>query len=188
MGEAFWNSVLLFLPRLLASLVVLAVFWGMSNGAQRLAHRLARMRHVDSDLTLLLGAAAKVVLLLFGAITALGTLGIDVTALVAGLGLTGFAVGFALKDIISNTLSGILVILYKPFKKGDRITVTSLEGTVVDVNLRYTVLEAEGKTVFIPNSSLFTNPIIVASSPQSITGEEAGAVKASGEDAGPPSK
>jgi small-conductance mechanosensitive channel len=175
MWDVLWNSLLLFLPRLIVSLVVLVVFWGMSNAAQRLAHRLVGVRQVDSDLTLLLGAAAKVVLLLFGAITALGTLGIDVTALVAGLGLTGFAVGFALRDIISNTLSGILIIIYKPFRKGDRITVTSLEGTVIDVNLRYTVLEAEGKTIFIPNSSLFTNPIIVVSLARSITVESAGA-------------
>jgi small conductance mechanosensitive channel len=166
MWEVLWNSLLLFLPRLVASIVVLIVFWGMGNAAQRLALRLARVRQIDSDLTVLLGSAAKIVLLLLGAITALGTLGIDITARVAGLGLTGFAVGFALKDIISNTLSGILVIIYKPFKKGDRITVTALEGTVVDVNLRYTVLDAEGKKIFIPNSSLFTNPITVAAGPQ----------------------
>jgi small conductance mechanosensitive channel len=157
-----WSSVVLFLPRLVTGIVVVIVFWIAGIAAQRFAQRAANHRHIDHDLTLLLGQGAKWCLILFGAITALGTLGIDVTALVAGLGLTGFALGFALKDIISNALSGMLVILFKPFKNGDHISVTALEGTVADVNLRYTVLNVEGKRIFVPNSSLMTNPITVS--------------------------
>jgi small-conductance mechanosensitive channel len=96
-----------------------------------------------------------------GVLTALGVLGVNISALVAGLGLTGFAVGFALKDIISNLLAGILIILYSPFRIGDRIRVGSYEGKVVEINLRYTVIEnGEGK-VLIPNSTMFTNIIAV---------------------------
>lgn len=159
--QHFWSSAVLFLPRLVSGLVLLVAFWIAGNAAQRFAQRVAAGRHVDPDLTLLLGQGTKVCLVFFGGITALGTLGIDVTALVTGLGLTGFAVGFALKDIISNALSGMLVIFYKPFRNGDRISVTALEGTVGDINLRYTVLHAEGKRIFVPNSSLMTNPITV---------------------------
>jgi small-conductance mechanosensitive channel len=159
--QSLWSGVVLFLPRLLTSLVVLVAFWIGARAAQRFAQRLAAARHLDHDLTLLLGRMAGMGLLLFGVLTALGTLGVDVTALVAGLGLTGFALGFALRDIISNALSGMLVIWYKPFKNGDQIAVTALEGTVTDVNLRYTVLHAEGKRIFVPNSSLMTNPITV---------------------------
>src|SRR5262249_2389900 len=82
----------------------------------------------------------------------------DVSALVAGLGLTGFALGFALKDIVSNALSGILVLVYRPFRLLDSIKVTDLEGAVTEINLRYTVLEAGGKIILIPNSFLFPNP------------------------------
>lgn len=157
----FWSNVVVFLPRLVTGLGVLLVFWIAGSAAQRFAQRVALGKRMDAELTILLGRGAKVALLLFGVITALGTMGVDVTALVTGLGLTGFAVGFALRDIISNALSGMMVILYKPFKHGDRITVTSLEGTVADVNLRYTVLQVEGKRIFVPNSSLITNPITV---------------------------
>jgi len=159
--QQVWANVLLFLPRLASGLAVLGGFWLAGGAAQRFAQRLAAARRIDPDLTLLLGQIAKVSLLLFGGITALGTLGLDVTALVTGLGLTGFAVGFALRDIISNALSGMLLILYKPFRNGDRIAVTALEGTVTDVNLRYTVLVADGKRIFVPNASLMTNPITV---------------------------
>ena len=96
-----------------------------------------------------------------GLITALGTLGVDISAMVAGLGLTGFALGFALKDILSNLISGILILLYEPFKLNDSIVIDKYEGKVVDINLRYTTITKEGKEVLVPNSFLFSKPIIV---------------------------
>ena len=155
------HNVVLFLPRLLLGVVVFFAFWLAARGLRRLVERLTRLRHFDPGLTLYLGQVAGVALLLVGAVSALGTMGVDVSALVAGLGLTGFALGFALKDIVSNALSGILVMIYRPFRLGDLISVTDLEGTVREINLRYTVLEAEDKTILIPNSLLFINPVKV---------------------------
>ena len=59
----------------------------------------------------LIGRSVKHIFLVFGILTSMGTLGVDVSAIVAGLGLTGFAVGFAMKDILSNMISGILLIV-----------------------------------------------------------------------------
>ena len=94
--------------------------------------------------------------------TAIGTIGIDVKALVASLGLTGFALGFALKDIISNSLAGALILFYKPFHRGDHIDVAGSEGIVGSVDMRYTTLVvSDGQRILVPNSSLFTNTIRV---------------------------
>jgi len=150
-----------FVPLLIGSLLILLFFWLLAVGSQRLVDRLGRFRGIDAGLVLFLGRATKLSLLVFGIITAIGTLGVDVTALVAGLGLTGFALGFAFKDIVSNALAGILIIMYRPFRRSDHISVTGLDGTVSDINLRYTVLEAPDKRIFLPNSTLFTNPVIV---------------------------
>ena len=79
----------------------------------------------------------------------------------AGLGLTGFALGFALKDTISNLLAGVLILLYRPFVIGDRLIASGYEGTVVSIDLRYTQLEGDGNRILIPNSKLFTDPITV---------------------------
>ena len=65
----------------------------------------------------LMAMAARVTLLVAGIVTALGTVGVDVSALVAGLGLTGFALGFAIKDTISNILAGVLLLVYRPFSR-----------------------------------------------------------------------
>src|SRR5262249_55128265 len=110
-----WNKltshVLLYLPRVGTALAVLLVFWLAARSLRHVVERMTKLRRLDADLTRYLGRAAYVVLLLLGLLTALGTIGVDVTALVAGLGLTTFAVGFAMKDILSNALSGILVLL-----------------------------------------------------------------------------
>jgi small-conductance mechanosensitive channel len=110
---------------------------------------------------------AKLALLLFGLVTALGTAGVNISALVAGLGLTGFALGFAFRDVLSNLLAGILLLLYRPFARGQRISVTGLEGIVTHIDLRYTNLDCDGNLVLIPNSNLFTNPITVFQAPGS---------------------
>ena len=94
-------------------------------------------------------------------ISAFGTLGIDISAMVAGLGLTGFALGFALKDTITNLLAGVLILLYKPFDIANEIQIANFKGKVISIDLRYTQLEDVGNKILIPNAKLFTDPIIV---------------------------
>jgi small-conductance mechanosensitive channel len=137
----------------------------------RLAHfavvRLVRRRRAHVALGELLASVAHVSLNALGIITALGTLGVNITGIVAGLGLTGFALGFALKDSISNLLAGVMILLYRPFEVGDRIDVSGLAGTVVHVDLRYTELDNERERILVPNSKMLTDPIRVAKPPSS---------------------
>ena len=101
---------------------------------------------------------------MMGLVTALSNLGVDVSALVTGLGLTGFALGVALKDVISNVLAGVLILIYKPFVKADYIKVKGHEGQVVSTDLRYTVLQdVAGAKIYIPNSMLFVDALRVSS-------------------------
>ncbi|MER3447526.1 MAG: hypothetical protein C4291_12135 [Candidatus Dadabacteria bacterium] len=57
------------------------------------------------------------------------------------MGLTGFAIGFALKDILSNFVAGILMLIYHPYRCSDYISVSGLGGTVIEIDLRYTTLQ-----------------------------------------------
>ena len=102
---------------------------------------------------------SKIGLIIFGLVTALGTIGINVSALVAGLGLTGFALGLALKDVVSILIAGSMILLHRPFKVHDIIGVAGHEGKVINIDLRYTTIEADGEKVLIPNSTLFTKEI-----------------------------
>lgn len=159
--EAFEARLLQFWPHLVSGIAIVALFWILAVVARGALSRLGQRRGWDISLTVLLARSAYISLMLFGFVTALGTIGIDVSALVAGLGLTGFALGFALKDIVSNTLAGILLIIYKPFRTGDTILVTALEGRVEEINLRYTELRTDEAQIYIPNQTLFTNSVIV---------------------------
>jgi small-conductance mechanosensitive channel len=147
-------------PKIGVALLVFAGFWLASVVARRLVISVASKADPNLNFVFrMVGRVVSAVLLLFGAVTALGTVGVNVSALVAGLGLTGFALGFATKDILSNLMSGVLILLYRPFSINDHITVTGLEGLVTEIDLRYTRLEKAGQVYLIPNSLLITNTI-----------------------------
>ncbi|HDS1211644.1 mechanosensitive ion channel family protein [Shewanella algae] len=121
----------------------------------------ARFDSAASESFRLISNSQRVVLIFIGAVLALSKLGFDVGALVAGLGLTGFALGFALKDAISNLIAGIMIVLYKPIKLGNKIDITGSKGTVVDLNLRYITVKDEGVTHLVPNSLFLNNKVSI---------------------------
>ncbi|NOY69895.1 MAG: mechanosensitive ion channel [Deltaproteobacteria bacterium] len=153
----------LWMPKVIGVAVLLIVFFILAKLMKRIINNAAGRLKLDENIASLLARTSSIALTVFGVVTALGTLGINVSALVAGLGLTGFALGFALKDSISNLLSGILILLYQPFETGNRIRIAGYEGIVVAIDLRYTKLESEGNNILIPNSKLFTDPIMIIS-------------------------
>ena len=107
----------------------------------------------------LMGSTSNIVLIIMGIVTALGTLGIDISAIVASLGLTGFAIGFAFKDALSNYLAGIMVILYRPYDIGDNVNIIGCEGKITEIDLRYTTIENEGEIHMVPNSVCLSKTI-----------------------------
>jgi len=151
------DEAILWMPRIIGVVVILVAFFILAKIVKRIIFNAAERLKLDSNLTSLLARTSNITLMIFGFITALGTLGINVSALVAGLGL----LGYAMKDTISNLLSGVLILLYRPFETGDRIKVSGYEGIVISIDLRYTELDSEGNKVLIPNSKLFTDPITV---------------------------
>jgi small-conductance mechanosensitive channel len=148
-------------PKLGLGIGLFIFFWFTANILKRIVIKLGGNFELDQNINNLLGRILKGLVITVGFISSLGTLGVNVSALVAGLGLTGFALGYALKDSIANLLAGILILLYRPFGINDRINVDDNEGVVKHIDLRYTTLENETGRILIPNSKLFTNPITV---------------------------
>jgi len=161
--QTFLQQCAYFLPQLVAGLIVMAATLIIAWLCRAMLRRLGRRVGGSKGQVAQVGAsAAFTVINVIGAITALGSMGVNVSALVAGLGLTGFALGFALRDLLSNFLAGLMILVYQPFKLGSVVNVTGFEGRVTEINLRYTVLASEGKTHLVPNSSLLTNVIIIS--------------------------
>ena len=113
-----------------------------------------------------------IVVLVYVILGVLGTFGVDVSAIVASLGLLGFAFGFALRDTIGNLVAGLLVRAYRHVRVGDRIKIAGFTGHIESINLRNAVLvEVVGlkesvddmKEVrhCIPNQMLFNTPVTI---------------------------
>ncbi len=95
-----------------------------------------------------------------GVFVALDVLGVNAQAVVTGLGLGGVALGFALKDIISNFVSGLLILLTHTFEIGDQIVVGETEGTVEQIEVRVTHIRTyDGRLVLVPNGEVFTSRV-----------------------------
>lgn len=157
--QQLWILILAYIPRLCLALSVFVGLWLAGIALARVALRVAGTE-ADTDrrqAVELIARALKLTLVVIGAVSAAGTLGVNVSALVAGLGLTGFA----LKDALSNLLSGALIMLYRPFRRHTRIQVAGLDGRAIEIDLRYTTLDGDGRRILIPNSPLFTNTIVV---------------------------
>jgi small conductance mechanosensitive channel len=166
--DAFANElarrIAIYGPKIAVALFIFVAFWVVGSLVQGLILRFAKSTdRTRLNVINLLSQLAKTTLLVLGTLTAIGTAGVNVSALVAGLGLTGFALGFAFRDVLSNFLAGLLILFYQPFRIGDRILVVGLEGIVTGIDLRYTVLQGEDRRYLVPNSVLFTNPISLIS-------------------------
>jgi small-conductance mechanosensitive channel len=113
----------------------------------------------------------QILVYLVAFITILPLLEIDITAAVAGLGVGALVIGFALKDIIENWVSGIIIMWGKTYTIGDVIRIGELTGTVTDISLRTTKLKTYDRNeIIIPNSVLMEEKII------NLTGGESEAV------------
>lgn len=82
--------------------------------------------------------------------------------LIAGLGIGTVAIGFAFKDILQNWLAGVLILIKRPFRPGDQIEIDEFSGTIEHIDSRATMIRTfDGQKVIIPNSQLYTSPVLV---------------------------
>jgi small-conductance mechanosensitive channel len=156
-----WGMLIVLLPKIIAGMLIFLFFMVLShlfnNALKRLATRTPESR---APVIHFLRSIVRVAMIVVGAITALGSAGLEVSALVASLGLSGVAVSFALKDMLSNVVAGIMVMLYQPYRIGSTIQVGSDIGKVTGLNIRYTnMVTSDGSTIIIPNAKMLTETI-----------------------------
>ena len=120
---------------------------------ERLKIKRGRLVHVNRFFQLIVYSMAIILIL--------WAFNIDVTGLVAGLGIGALVIGFALKEIIENWVSGLIIISGKTYEIGDMINIGGLTGVVTDINLRTTRLKTYDRNeIIIPNSMLLRDKII----------------------------
>lgn len=151
-----------FVPHLLSALFVGLVFFGLYRVLYGLtAQVLDRSRRVHRGLQSVALRTFRVVGLSLVALMVLAQLGVNVTAIVAGLGITGLALGFAAKDTLENFISGVTILLDKPFQVGDTIRIEDVYGTVEDISLRSTrVRTLANRLMVMPNTLMINQKLI----------------------------
>jgi len=94
-------------------------------------------------------------------VTVAGRLGVNVGPLIAGLGVTGFILGFAFQESLGNLASGMMIAINEPFKVGDMVDAAGYSGVIMEVNMMATIMKtADGKRITIPNKSVWGGPIV----------------------------
>ena len=157
----FLQNIIGNLPSLVGAIIVMGITWGVAKGVRYLAYTWAKQTEGDSNTELLIGRLSYGAVWIIGAVIALGVMGLDFGALLGALGLTSVAIGFSLKDVLSNYISGVILLAARPFRIDDQVVIGDYEGTIAQVQLRATTMKTyDGRVVYIPNQEVFQASII----------------------------
>ena len=155
-------GVVRWLPNLVVAGVTLGAVWGLNRVAARAARYVMARSHVDETAISFAQTVIRYALFSLGFVTALGQVGVDVTGIMASLGVVGLTVGFAARDALSNIISGLFIFWDRPFVIGDLVEIGDTYGQVTAITMRSTrVVTPDGKMLAIPNATILNT--IVAS-------------------------
>jgi small-conductance mechanosensitive channel len=147
------------LPNILTALLIFVVSIYLARLFSKLLKRVLKRREADPEVTLLLATITRWSIIVAGLITALQRF-FDVTAFLAGLGILGFTIGFALQNIMQNFVSGVILLIEQPFDVGDAVELNGYGGTALTISLRTTEMRTfDGLIVMIPNADVLSNTI-----------------------------
>jgi small-conductance mechanosensitive channel len=149
------------LSSVISFVVIISISWIVSRALQRGLGRMYRKRQLEEGIQYALNRLLHYAVLAVGAMVALQNLGISITAL-AGLGaILAVGIGFGLQNIAQNFVSGLILLLERPVKKGDFVEVGETRGTVRSIHARATVITTlDNVDILVPNGELITEPVI----------------------------
>lgn len=159
--EALTTRFLAYLPNVFIALVLLFIFWVASKVVQKiLSVALTRMKIVREAQMLIL-RTTRIAIYIFAVLTVADQLKINITSLLAGVGVIGLALSFAAQDTVGNIISGVVIIIDVPFKEGDWISLGEMHATVTEIRLRTTVLTTfDNEIVVVPNKQISQERIV----------------------------
>ena len=152
------------LPYLMLGAFVFVLFLVGARLIKRILTMAGRRTRLDLTLADLLGRLASAFTIILGLFVAAVVIfpTFNPGDLIAGLGITSVAIGFAFKDVLQNFFAGILILWRRPFVVGDEIKVGSYEGTVEEITTRSTRVHTyDGERAVLPNGDVYTNAVLV---------------------------
>jgi small-conductance mechanosensitive channel len=144
-----------------AILLIAVLLWAALSLARLLGGRVEQLAGLSPSMQALTSNLLRIVLVSLARVIGLNTVGIDLTALAVFSGAIGVGLGFGLQKIVSNFVSGIILLAEQSIKPGDVIEVGHTYGLVTSVGARYAQVHGrDGKEYLIPNETLITNQVI----------------------------
>ncbi len=141
--------------RFAGAVLVFFIGWIVSKKIVSFARKTMEKAGFDITLAKFLGDFAYVILIILVIIASLGTLGVNTTSFVAILGALTFAVGFALKDQLSNFGAGVLLLIFRPFKVGDFVEAGGATGVVEEIGIINTKMRTgDNRLIYVSNSNI----------------------------------
>ncbi len=158
--DSFITNTIDYTPRIfLAIIVLIGGFWIIGRITQTLTRALQHKK-IELSLVQFMSTFLKIVLRILLIISAATILGIETTSFVAMIGAAGLAVGLALQGSLANFAGGVLILIFKPFKVGDRIKVNDFEGDVIELHIFNTILRTiDEKIIILPNGTVSNGAI-----------------------------
>lgn len=149
------------IAELVAALLVFAFFYLLQRAAVRLLTGVLHRTHADAAVSGIGIKLTRYLLLGVGFLTALQQLGVQVTSLLAGVGIAGLAIGLAAQETIANLIAGFTLLLEKPFRIGDSVTIAGTAGQIIEIGLRSTHLRTvDVRDAFLPNREIINHLIV----------------------------
>lgn len=150
-----------FCLKLLVAIVIFYIGRWVALGVSRLVGKALLLRHVDRAVVSFLSSIVYAAGLIAVTLMALSQLGIQTASFLAILGAAGLAVALALQGSLSNFASGVLIIVFRPFKSGDLVEVAGISGVVERIDIFQTIFKTgDNKKIIVPNSQITGGAII----------------------------
>jgi small conductance mechanosensitive channel len=142
------------------ALVIFIVGKWVAMRVEKTLEKFLLKREIDPVLVDFLGTIVRAMIIIVAVVAAVDILGIPATSFMAIIGAAGLAVGLALKDSLSNFASGVMLVLFRPFTKGDFVDAGGIMGTVEEIDLVSTLLiTPDNKQIIVPNALMYTSAI-----------------------------
>ena len=144
----------------MALLVFIIGKWAVNKIVDILGTVLRKVKGMDETLIKFLENIVYYSSMIVVLLTALGKVGVETTSFLAILGAAGLAIGLALKDSLGNFASGVMIIMFKPFKVGDAVTAAGVTGTVSEVGIFNSIfITADNQKIIVPNGAITSGSI-----------------------------
>ncbi len=141
--------------KLVAAILIYVIGKWVAKLVAGLLRKLLNKSKLDATLVTFVSNIVYALILTFVIIAAIGKLGVQTTSLVAIVGAAGLAVGMALQGSLSNFAGGVMLILFKPFKVGDKITAAGTTGIVQEIGIFHTtIITSDNTKIIVPNSPI----------------------------------